>query len=78
MIISDLAHMEVVSEATNLIKGGWKYTFEGIALPYAKADAASISDAIGCQTITNSVVKTATVSGLFSSSIAAACSESIG
>ncbi len=78
MIIADLNHLEVVSEETNLINGGWFYVYEGIALPVAKADAASISDAIGFQTVTNSVTKTATVSGLFSSSIAAASSLSIG
>lgn len=78
MIIADLTHLEVVSEESNLINGGYFYTFEGIALPVAKADAAAISDAIGFQTITNSVVKTATVSGLFSSSIAAASSLSVG
>lgn len=78
MIIADLNHLEVVSQETNLIEGGWMYTFEGIALPVAKADSAAIADAIGFQTVTNSVVKTATVSGLFSSSIAAASSMSLG
>ena len=78
MIIADLNHLEVVSEETNLIEGGFFYTFEGIALPVAKADSAAIADAIGFQTLTNSVVKTASVSGLFSSSIAAASSLSVG
>lgn len=83
MIIADMNHLEVVSEETNLINGGWLYVSaplkDGeIALPMATATVFGISNAIGLQSATNIQSETASVSGLFSKSAVMSTAVSVG
>ncbi|MFW6358557.1 MAG: hypothetical protein ACOC0N_04995 [Chroococcales cyanobacterium] len=77
MIISDLNHIEIVNEEQNNVQGGSFYSNPEI-IPFAHAFSLANADAIGTITDTQTASQTATVSGLFSSSLSASESTSMG
>ena len=77
MIISDLNHMEIVSENTDCVSGGavpgfaslFGFHFKGIPLPAASATVQIAQQAVGFHTATLAQVQNNVVAGLFSSSL---------
>ncbi|MBW4647669.1 MAG: hypothetical protein KME06_03075 [Kastovskya adunca ATA6-11-RM4] len=74
MVISDLNHLEVVTEEKNILGGG---RFRRI--PVAKAESVATADAIGSRyTESYTFTSAQSVAGLFSSSASASFAESRG
>ena len=76
MIISDLNHMEIVSENTDCVSGGaapnfaslFGFHFQGMPLPVAAATVQVGQQAVGYWTATLAQIQNNVVAGLFSSS----------
>ncbi len=81
MIISDLNHLEVVSENTDSVSGGaflFDFNFIGIPLPTASAQVLVAQQAIGFQTSTLAQVQNDVVAGLFSKSLVSVQTIAVG
>jgi len=77
MIISDLNHLDVISEEVNIEGGIDLGSFDGGSV-FAMAESAASADAIGPISSTFTVAQTGTVAGLFSKSVAVSSSFSAG
>jgi len=79
MIISDLNHLDVISEDLNLEGGMLDLdTLDSGDTVIAMAESAASADAIGSISSTFAVAQTGTVAGLFSKSVAVSSSFSAG
>ena len=81
MIISDLEHLEVVAEETNVLGAGDKkksYKPKKKYYPKAEAYAKADSTAIGKQTYTDAYTNTVAVAGVFSKSSAESYAKAKG
>jgi hypothetical protein len=81
MIISDLNHLEVVSEDAGSVSGGLlfpDFKFNGIPLPAAQATVQLSQQAIGFQTSTQALVQNDVVAGLFSKSVVLVQTTAVG
>jgi hypothetical protein len=77
MIISDLNHLDVISEDLNLEGGIFDLSDYGGTV-IAMAESAASADAIGPISSTLTMAQTGTVAGLFSKSVAISSSFSAG
>ncbi|MFP4413638.1 hypothetical protein [Coleofasciculus sp.] len=78
MIISDLNHLDVISEELNLEGGNLDLLNYDKETILAMADSAASADAIGPISSTFTGTQTGTVAGLFSKSVAVSSSFSAG
>ncbi|MFP4101438.1 hypothetical protein [Coleofasciculus sp.] len=77
MIISDLNHLDVISEDVNLEGGFDLASFDGSSV-FAMAESAAAADAIGPISSSTTLTQVGTVAGLFSNSVSVSSAFAAG
>jgi hypothetical protein len=73
MNITDLNHLEVITEDTTIV-GGWRRNKK----PSAFAESTAVATAVGFKSYSASATLTEAVAGLYSKSVSASVSEAEG